>query len=125
MFEFLVIVQHTRSDPAPILACGRRTSLRCHSHTLRAVFQHAFGSALPTEQKGRPRSARRPRHWFVRVAARVIPTLTAGRYLVGSVYNRFACRYHDSLAIELTLPCGRRWFKCPHVLVTLVHTLLW
>ncbi len=46
-----------------------------------------------------------------RAAARALPTLTAGMYLVGCVYNRSACRYHDSLALELALPRGRRWLR--------------
>lgn len=44
-----------------------------------------------------------------RAAARALPTLSAGMYLVGCVYN--FCRYHDSLALELVLPRGRRWLR--------------
>ncbi len=44
-----------------------------------------------------------------RAAARALPTLTAGMYLLGCVYN--FCRYHDSLALELALPRGRRWLR--------------
>lgn len=44
-----------------------------------------------------------------RAAARTTALLTAGMYLVGCVYN--FCRYHESLAVELTLPCGRRWLR--------------
>ena len=44
-----------------------------------------------------------------RATARLTETLTAGMYLVGCVYN--FCRYHDSLAVELILPRGRRWLK--------------
>lgn len=44
-----------------------------------------------------------------RAAARTTALLTAGMYLVGSVYN--FCRPHDSLAIELALPHGRRWLR--------------
>jgi hypothetical protein len=44
-----------------------------------------------------------------RAAARTTALLTAGMFLVGGVYN--FCRYHDSLAVELTLPRGRRWLR--------------
>ncbi len=44
-----------------------------------------------------------------RATARLTETLTAGMYLAGCVYN--FCRYHDSLAVELVLPRGRRWLK--------------
>lgn len=44
-----------------------------------------------------------------RAAARTTALLTAGMYLVGSVHN--FCRYHESLAVELVLPHGRRWLK--------------
>jgi len=44
-----------------------------------------------------------------RAAARTPSLLTAGMYLVGSVYN--FCHYHESLAVELTLPQGRRWLR--------------
>lgn len=44
-----------------------------------------------------------------RATARLTETLTAGMYLVGTVYN--FCRYHESLAVELVLPRGRRWLK--------------
>ncbi|MCW5851425.1 MAG: IS1 family transposase [Anaerolineae bacterium] len=44
-----------------------------------------------------------------RATARLTETLTAGMYLVGCVYN--FCRSHDSLAVELVLPHGRRWLQ--------------
>lgn len=44
-----------------------------------------------------------------RAAARTPAVLTAGMYLVGCVYN--FCRAHESLAVELMLPAGRRWLK--------------
>ena len=44
-----------------------------------------------------------------RATARLAETLSAGMYLVGCVYN--VCRCHDSLAVELVLPRGRRWLK--------------
>lgn len=44
-----------------------------------------------------------------RAAARTTAVLRAGMYLVGSVHN--FCRYHESLAVELTLPRGRRWLR--------------
>ena len=44
-----------------------------------------------------------------RAAARTTALLTAGMFLVGCVYN-FG-HYHQSLAVELTLPHGRRWLR--------------
>ena len=44
-----------------------------------------------------------------RATARLTETLTVGMYLVGCVYN--SCRCHESLAVELVLPHGRRWLK--------------
>lgn len=44
-----------------------------------------------------------------RAVARTTALLTAGMSLVGSVYN--FCRYHESLAVELALPSGRRWLR--------------
>jgi hypothetical protein len=44
-----------------------------------------------------------------RAAARLTTTLTAGLYLVGCVYN--FCHHHQSLAVELVLPRGRRWLR--------------
>lgn len=135
------------------------------------AFQHAFRSALPTGQRGRPIQVTWPdvvlgqvvkhyvqrrvtaveryllqgspalqerllkqtqgggvlntayierlnasfRAYFAplvrrsRAAARTTPTLTAGMYLLGCVHN--FCRYHDSLALELVLPHGRRWLR--------------
>ena len=45
-----------------------------------------------------------------RALVRQLPTLHAGVYLVGTVYN--FCTYHDSLRVELLLPHQRRrWLK--------------
>jgi transposase-like protein len=45
-----------------------------------------------------------------RALARQIPTLHAGMYLVGTVYN--FCTYHKSLRVPLYLPNGRcRWLR--------------
>jgi transposase-like protein len=44
-----------------------------------------------------------------RAAARTTALLTAGMYLVGCVYN--FCHAHESLAVELVLPHGRRWLR--------------
>lgn len=45
-----------------------------------------------------------------RMLARLPQTLSAGMYLVGTVYN--FCAYHDSLAVELLIaPHRRRWLR--------------
>lgn len=45
-----------------------------------------------------------------RALSRQLPTLKAGVYLIGTVYN--FCTYHHSLRIELTLPANRRrWLR--------------
>ena len=55
-----------------------------------------------------------------RATARLTETLTAGMYLVGCVYNVGRC--HESLAVELVLPHGRRWLKrTPAIAAGLTH----
>ena len=53
-----------------------------------------------------------------------LPTLQAGVYLVGTVYN--FCTYHDSLRVELLLPYGRRrWLKRTPAIAAGITDHLW
>jgi hypothetical protein len=53
-----------------------------------------------------------------------IPTLHAGVYLVGTVYN--FCAYHDSLRVELLLPNHRRrWLRRTPAIAASITDHLW
>jgi len=53
-----------------------------------------------------------------------LPTLQAGVYVVGTVYN--FCTYHDSLRVELRLPYGRRrWLKRTPAIAAGITDHLW
>lgn len=53
-----------------------------------------------------------------------LPTLHAGVYLVGTVYN--FCTYHKSLRVELRLPYGRRrWLKRTPAIAAGITDHLW
>ena len=119
---------HPRLIPWPDLALGqvvKHTRQRRITHIERRIVQGASallerllsstqaGGVLNTAYierlNGLFRAAFAPLARRSRATARLSATLTAGMYLVGTVYN--FCRSHESLAVELVLPRGRRWLK--------------
>lgn len=59
-----------------------------------------------------------------RALVKQLPTLHAGVYLVGTVYN--FCTYHDSLRVELLLPNQRRrWLKRSPAIAAGITDHLW